>query len=314
MSPRRSRPRRSRSRSQHSEEEVPTTSSPAASFFGVEFPAGSLPPHANTGCSREVFSSATLRQAVGPLPRFDGDRPNDSCRSIQEGGRHCLRQLITDASFTPDSTSTQVLKKPGFLFGDHVRDPATLTLCEEHWLTLDGGACLYIPSIPRHYSFSHLKGQAVDRQMSWHLTEDADRVQCGYATHHKTPGSEGYHDVRGLRPGIMGLDTAPPGEVSAAAPTVSNRLALLGRQLPPSEYRCYGWASSLAKGWWARMTGFVLARWERDLKSSGLYAPIRATMYGIPVSCRHFLALLETYVPDSNTFLTSGEQMVWEQI
>ncbi|XP_020263076.1 elongation factor 1-alpha-like [Asparagus officinalis] len=166
------------------------------------------------------FAVRDMRQtAVGPLPRFDGDRPNDSCRSIQEGGRHCLRQLITDASFTPDSTSTQVLKKPGFLFGDHVRDPATLTLCEEHWLTLDGGACLYIPSIPRHYSFSHLKGQAVDRQMSWHLTEDADRVQCGYATNHKTPGSEGYHDVRGLRPGIMGLDTAPPGEVSAAAPT-----------------------------------------------------------------------------------------------
>ena len=32
-------------------------------------------------------------------------------------------------------------------------------------------------------------------------------------------------------------------------------------------------------------------------------------MYGIPVSCRHFLALLETYMPDSNTFLTSGGEL-----
>ncbi|XP_020251009.1 uncharacterized protein LOC109828420, partial [Asparagus officinalis] len=191
MSPRRSRPRRSRSRSQHSEEEVPTTSSSAASFFGVEFPSGSLPPHANTGCSRGVFSSASLRQAVSPLPRFDRGRSDESCRLVREGGRHCLRQLITDATFTADSTSTQALQKPSFLFGDHVEDPAILTLEEEHWLTFDGGACLYIPSIPRQYSFSHLKGQAVDRQMSWPLTEDAERVQCGYVTHHKTPGSNG---------------------------------------------------------------------------------------------------------------------------
>ncbi|XP_020266317.1 uncharacterized protein LOC109841788 [Asparagus officinalis] len=232
MSPRRSRPRRSRSRSQHSEEEVPTTSSSAASFFGVEFPSGSLPPHANTGCSRGVFSSASLRQAVSPLPRFDRGRSDESCRLVREGGRHCLRQLITDATFTADSTSTQALQKPSFLFGDHVEDPAILTLEEEHWLTFDGGACLYIPSIPRQYSFSHLKGQAVDRQMSWPLTEDAERVQCGYVTHHKTPGSNGYPDVRGLRPGIMGLDTAPPGEVSAAASTVAMAMRWLMRRNP----------------------------------------------------------------------------------
>ena len=87
-----------------------------------------------------------------------------------------MRQLITDASFTPDSTSTQALKKPGFLFGDHTEDPATLTLTEEHWLNLHEGALLYIPSIPRQYSFTHLEGQAVERQMSWHLTDDAERV------------------------------------------------------------------------------------------------------------------------------------------
>ncbi|XP_020265152.1 uncharacterized protein LOC109840790 [Asparagus officinalis] len=222
---------------------------PFLCFVTVEFPSSSLPPHANTGCSREVFSSASIRQAVSPLPQFDRDRSDESCRLIREGGRHCLRQLITDASFTADSTSTQALRKPSFLFGDHVEDPATLTLTEEHWLNLDEGALLYIPSIPRQYSFTHLRGQAVGRQMSWDLTKDAERVPCGYTSHHKTPGSSGYHDIRGLRPGIVGLDTAPPCEVSAAAPTVSNRLALLGRRLPPPEPRCYGWASSLAKGW-----------------------------------------------------------------
>ncbi|XP_020259032.1 uncharacterized protein LOC109835464 [Asparagus officinalis] len=204
MPPRRSRLPRSRSHSQPSEGEVPAASSPpAASFFGVEFPAGSLPPHANTGCSREVFSSASIRQAVSPLPQFDRDGSDESCRLIQDGGRHCLRQLITDASFTADSTSTQTLKKPGFLFGDHAEDPATLTLTDEHWLNLHEGALLYIPSIPRQYSFTHLEGQAVERHMSWPLTYDAERVQCGYTSHHKIPGSTGYHDIRGLRPGIM---------------------------------------------------------------------------------------------------------------
>ncbi|XP_020250976.1 uncharacterized protein LOC109828374, partial [Asparagus officinalis] len=314
MSPRHHRSSGSYPHSQHSEEEAPTTSFPADFSFRVEFPAGSLPAHANAGCSREVFSSTSIGQVISPFPQFDQDRSDDSCRLVREGGRHCLRQLITDATFTADSTSTQALQKPSFLFGDHVEDPAILTLGEEHWLTLDGGALLYIPSIPRQYSFTHLRRQAVRRQMSWDLTKDAERVPCGYTSHSKTPGSGGYHHIRGLCPGITGLDTAPPGETSAAASTVGNRLALLGRRLPPPEPRCYGWASSLAKGWWARMTDFVLARWERDLKSSGLYAPIRATMYGIPVSCRHFLALLETYMPDSNTFLTSGEQMVWEQI
>ncbi|XP_020243304.1 uncharacterized protein LOC109821534 [Asparagus officinalis] len=306
MSPRHHRSSGSYPHSQHSEEEVPTTSFPADFSFRVEFPAGSLPAHANAGCSREVFSSTSIGQVISPFPQFDQDRSDDSCRLVREGGRHCLRQLITDATFTADSTSTQALQKPSFLFGDHVEDPAILTLGEEHWLTLDGGALLYIPSIPRQYSFTHLRRQAVRRQMSWDLTKDAERVPCGYTSHSKTPGSGGYHHIRGLCPGITGLDTAPPGETSAAASTVGNRLALLGRRLPPPEPRCYGWASSLAKGWWARMTDFVLARWERDLKSSGLYAPIRATMYGIPVSCRHFLALLETYMPDSNTFLTSG--------
>ncbi|XP_020251034.1 uncharacterized protein LOC109828452, partial [Asparagus officinalis] len=257
----------------------------------------------------EVFSSASARQIIDPLPQFDRDRSDEFCRLIKDGGRHCLRQLITDAPLTADATSTEALKKPGFLFGDRTEDPAALTLAEEHWLTLDEGALLYIPSIPRQCSFTDLEKQAVGRQMSWPLTNAVTHVQCGYISHHKSPGSLGYQSICGLRPGIMGLDTAPPGEVSAAALTVRNRLAHLGRQLPRLDYRCYGWASSLAKGWWTRLTSYVLGRWERDLKGSGLYTPIRATMYGLPVSCRHFLALLETYMPDSNTFLTSGGEL-----
>ncbi|XP_020263338.1 uncharacterized protein LOC109839321 [Asparagus officinalis] len=214
-----------------------------------------------------------------------------------------------DAPFTANSISTQALERPNYLFGDSVEDPARLNLADEHWLNNDEGTVLYIPSIPRQHSFTHLEGQAVERQISWKLTDDRDRVHCGYISSHKTPGSHGRHLIRGLRPGIMGLDTAPPGEMSTAAPTVRNRLATLGRKLPPREFRCFGWAYSPPKGWWTRMTGYVLGRWERHLKSSGLYAPIRATMYGFPVSCRHFLALLETYIPESNTFLTSGGEL-----
>ncbi|XP_020262898.1 uncharacterized protein LOC109838879 [Asparagus officinalis] len=309
MSPRRSRPSGSHPCSQHGMEEAPTTSSPVTSCFGVDFPGGSFPVHANTGCSREVFSSTSARRVVDPFPQFDRDRSDESCRLIRDGGRHCLRQLITDAPFTADATSTQALKKPDFLFGDHVEDPDTLTFSEEHWLNLEESALLYIPSVPRHCSFTHLEGQGVERRMSWELTDDAVRVQCGYVSHGKTPGSGGYHPVRGLRPGIMGLDAAPPDEMFTVASTVRNRLALLGRRLPHPEFRCYGWASSLPKGWWPRMTDYVLGHWEKILKSSGLYVPIRATMYGLPVSCRHFLALLETYMPDSNTFLTGDGEL-----
>ncbi|XP_020272139.1 GTPase-activating protein GYP7-like [Asparagus officinalis] len=115
----------------------------AAHLDAVEFPTGSLSPHATIGCSGEVFSSVSVRQAVGSLPQFDRDRSDESCSLIRDGGRHCLRRLITDAPFTTDSTSTQVLEKPSFLFGDHNEDPAKLILTDEHWLNNDEGALLF---------------------------------------------------------------------------------------------------------------------------------------------------------------------------
>ena len=52
------------------------------------------------------------------------------------------------------------------------------------------------------------------------------------------------------------------------------------------------------------MTKYVLSRWSEELHACGLYAAVRATMYGLPVSTKHFFALCELYNPDSNTFLT----------
>ncbi|ONK72574.1 uncharacterized protein A4U43_C04F20830 [Asparagus officinalis] len=63
------------------------------------------------------------------------------------------------------------------------------------------------------------------------------------------------------------------------------------------------------KLWWSRLTGYVLARWGEELKASGLYAAIRATMYGLTISISHFLALMELYNPGTNTFLTKRGEL-----
>ncbi|ONK79645.1 uncharacterized protein A4U43_C01F8480 [Asparagus officinalis] len=52
------------------------------------------------------------------------------------------------------------------------------------------------------------------------------------------------------------------------------------------------------------MTKYVLSRWSVELHACCLYVAIRASMYGLPVSVKHFFALCELYNPDSNTFLT----------
>ncbi|ONK58181.1 uncharacterized protein A4U43_C09F9170 [Asparagus officinalis] len=74
--------------------------------------------------------------------------------------------------------------------------------------------------------------------------------------------------------------------------------------MPATRHRFYGWVHSLDKLWWTRMTKYVLSRWSEELHACGLYAAIRSTMYGLPVSAKHFFALCELYNPDSNTFLT----------
>ncbi|ONK73034.1 uncharacterized protein A4U43_C04F26450 [Asparagus officinalis] len=79
--------------------------------------------------------------------------------------------------------------------------------------------------------------------------------------------------------------------------------------MPATRHRFYGWVHSLDKLWWASMTKYVLSRWSEELHACGLYAAIRSTMYGLPVSAKHFFALCELYNPDSNTFLTKHGEL-----
>ncbi|XP_020246590.1 uncharacterized protein LOC109824407 [Asparagus officinalis] len=230
------------SSSQHSEREAPVASS-----YGVEFLADGFPPYATSGCNRETFTASVDRQTIDPTPQFNASRPEEIHRLIRDGGRRSLCQLITDAIFTEDSISTQALEKSDYLFGDHAKDPTKLTLDDDHWLNDDGESLLDIPSISHPHSLAHLETQAVRRQMSWNLTDDHDQVHCGFVSHHKTPGSDGHNHIRGLRPGILGLDIASSDEVSVAVHTVRNRLAVLGRKLPLKEFRCFSWSYSPSK-------------------------------------------------------------------
>ncbi|ONK55452.1 uncharacterized protein A4U43_UnF3200 [Asparagus officinalis] len=79
--------------------------------------------------------------------------------------------------------------------------------------------------------------------------------------------------------------------------------------MPAMSHRCYGWVHSSDKLWWAHMNNYVLNRWSEELKANGLYAAVRATMYGLPISIPHFLALLELYNPDTNTFSTKHGEL-----
>ncbi|ONK67075.1 uncharacterized protein A4U43_C06F15400 [Asparagus officinalis] len=79
--------------------------------------------------------------------------------------------------------------------------------------------------------------------------------------------------------------------------------------MPATGHRCYGWIHSSDKLWWTRLIHYILDRFGEDLKDGGLYAVIRATTYGLTMSVPHFLALLEFYNPDANTFLTKHGEL-----
>ncbi|ONK56460.1 uncharacterized protein A4U43_C10F8950 [Asparagus officinalis] len=107
----------------------------------------------------------------------------------------------------------------------------------------------------------------------------------------------------------LGLDAPPRNEFLASASTLRNCLADLGREMPATRHRFYGWVHSLDKLWWTRTMKYVLNRWSEELHACGLYAAIRSTMYGLPVSAKHFFALYELYNLDSNTFLTKHGEL-----
>ncbi|ONK56346.1 uncharacterized protein A4U43_C10F7140 [Asparagus officinalis] len=197
---------------------------------------------------------------------------------------------------------------PDYLFGDSIEDPAAVFLGMEQWLHHDDGGHLYLPPIPRHRSLAELRCQAVPREMSWRLTEEYERIHCGYITR-GTVGSSNRNRITGLHPGITGLNDPPKGEIFTVANTVKNRLAALGREMPATGHRCYGWVHSSDKLWWTRLSHYILDRFGEDLKAGGLYAAVRATTYGLTMSVPHFLALLELYNHDANTFLTKHGEL-----
>ncbi|ONK56859.1 uncharacterized protein A4U43_C10F13860 [Asparagus officinalis] len=271
--------------------------------YAVEYPSGAFSSHAVYGRRGEYYSTSDDVSPIPVTPQFVLGTSTEVAQAVKEGGHRALRQLITDAPLVKDASSIQPLRKSDFLFGDSVEDPDAVFIEAEQWLHKTGSGFIYLPKIPRHRSLTELRRQAVTREMSWRLTEEHESVHCGYITHQAFPGSSRSH-ITGLRPGVLGLDAPPRNEFLATASTLRNRLAALGREMPATRHRIYGWVHSLDKFWWTRMTTYVLSRWGEELHACGLYAAVRATMYGLPVSARHFCALFELYNSDSNTFLT----------
>ncbi|ONK60101.1 uncharacterized protein A4U43_C08F14250 [Asparagus officinalis] len=271
--------------------------------YAVGYPSRAFSSHAVCGRRGEYYSTSDDFSPIPVTPQFALGTSTEVAQVVNEGGHRSLRQLITDAPFVKDASSIQPLKKSDFLFGDSVRDPDAVFIDDEQWLHKTGSGFIYLPKVPRHRSLTELRRQAITREMSWRLTEEHESVHYGYITHQAVPGSSRSH-ITGLRPGVLGLDAPPRNEFLATASTLKNRLAALGREMPATRHRFYGWVHSLDKLWWTRMTKYVLSRWGEELHACGLYAAIHATMYGLPVSARHFFALYELYNPDSNTFLT----------
>ncbi|ONK56546.1 uncharacterized protein A4U43_C10F9920 [Asparagus officinalis] len=288
---------------------VPRGRSPAASADGVlpsyavEYPSRAFSSHAVNGRRDEYYLTFDDFSPIPLTLPFVPGTSTEVAQVVKEGGHRALRQLITDAPFVKDISSVQSLRKTDFLFGDSVRDPDAVFIDAEQWLHKNSGGFIYFPKIPRHRSLTELRRQAAKREMSWRLTEEHESVHCGYINHQAAPGSSRNHII-GLHPGVLGLDALPRNEFLASASTLRNRLADLGREMPTMRHRFYGWVHSLDKLWWTRMTKYVLSRWSEELHACGLYAAIRASMYGLPVSAKHFFALCELYNPDSNTFLT----------
>ncbi|ONK63207.1 uncharacterized protein A4U43_C07F12500 [Asparagus officinalis] len=270
---------------------IPRGHSPAASADGVlpsyavGYPSGAFSYHAVYEHRDEYYSTSDDFSPIPLTPQFSSGTSTEVAQVVKE-------------------------------------DPDAVFIDVEQWLHKNDGGFLYLPKIPRHRSLTKLRRQAVTREMSWRLTEEHESIHCGYITHQAAPGSSRSHSIHcgyithqaapgssrshiiGLCPIVLGLDTPPRNEFLASASTLKNRLADLGREMPATRHRFYGWVHSLDKLWWARMTKYVLSRWSEELHACGLYAAIRSTMYGLPVSAKHFFALCELYNPDSNTFLT----------
>ncbi|ONK73232.1 uncharacterized protein A4U43_C04F28720 [Asparagus officinalis] len=248
--------------------------------------------------SRAPRGRSPTASADGVLPSYAVEYPCRAFSSHAVGGRRDEYYSTSDdfspipltlqfvpGTSTEDASSVQSLRKTDFLFGDSVRDPDAVFIDAEQWLHKNSGGFIYLPKIPRHHSLTKLRRQAVTREMSWRLTEEHESIHCGYITHQAAPGSSRNHII-GLRPGVLGLDVPPRNEFLASASTLRNCLVDLGREMPATRPRFYGWVHSLGKLWWTRTTKYVLSRWSEELHAYGLYAAIRSTMYGLPLKDR----------------------------
>ncbi|ONK66765.1 uncharacterized protein A4U43_C06F11710 [Asparagus officinalis] len=243
----------------------------------VEFLSREFNAHSVEGRCSESYASTDEPIPVPVAPLFAPGVPEELPRLIRKGERRSLRQLIMDAPLVKDQSSTHPLRKPDYLFRDSIEDPPLFFL---------GWSSGCIMTTVATYTF--LRFLATVRSPSFGV-----KLFLG----------------RWLHPGITGLNDPPKGEIFTVANTVRNRLVALGREMPATGHRCYGWVHSSDRLWWTHLSHYILDRFGEDLKAGGLYAAVRATTYGLTMSVPHFLALLELYNPNANTFLTKHGEL-----
>ncbi|ONK72726.1 uncharacterized protein A4U43_C04F22500 [Asparagus officinalis] len=135
-------------------------------FTSVEFLPKAFNAHAVEGHCYEAYASTdepipVLTAPVPTAPQFAPGAPEELPQLIWKGECHTLRKLITDVPLVKDLSSTHLLRKLDYLFGDSVEDPATASLETKQWLHHDDGGNLYLPPIPHHRSLTELRCQAV---------------------------------------------------------------------------------------------------------------------------------------------------------
>ncbi|ONK73454.1 uncharacterized protein A4U43_C04F31660 [Asparagus officinalis] len=97
-------------------------------YFSVEFLSREFSAHSVEGHCSEAYASTDEPIPVPVAPQFVPGVPEELPRLVRKGERHSLRQLITDAPLVKDPSSTHPLRKPDYLFGDSIEDPAVVFL------------------------------------------------------------------------------------------------------------------------------------------------------------------------------------------
>ncbi|ONK64087.1 uncharacterized protein A4U43_C07F21950 [Asparagus officinalis] len=167
--------------------------------YAVGYPSGSFPSHAIYGRRGEHYSNSNDPSPIPATPQFASDTSTEVAQVVREGGHRAIRQLITDAPFVKDASSTQPLRKSDFLFGDSVDDPEAVFIGAEHWLHKTGNGFIYLPEIPRHRSLTELRFPAVEllRHRLHHHQRRRSRVERRSSAYRWISRA---HSSRGLPP------------------------------------------------------------------------------------------------------------------